>query len=168
MTSKVSTTRLVFSVIGFVASVVNFDFDIGSYQALGNEMIIGRNCIKIKNILRFLDNCYNENNANRLIVVFSTNRVRNNFVKAAFQEVKKKLWEDEIMNMLEQYEPNAKIKMHENMILFSLPNNSSIVFAFFSKENEGDLIERDVLGDASEYHKNLYRNITKFDSCKKL
>lgn len=168
MTSKVSTTRLVFSVIGFVASVVEFDFDISSYQALGNEMIIGRNCKKIKEILQFLDNCYNENNANRLIVVFSTSCMENNYIESTFQEIKKKLWEDEIMNMLEQYEPNAKIKMHENMILFALPNKASIAFAFFSKENEGDLIERDALGEAAEYHKNLYRNITKFDGCKKL
>ena len=178
---KVTTTRLVFTMIEYFIKLITCDVDISSYlinEVCGKAEFIG------SKLFDFITKNSKNKSTNRLFIAISIDDDRlktvaecKNLLYIVLDNFEKSFWEDDILNMIEAYEPETIIKLFSKskypqivnhiILVFNIPGDSSIEFIISTNKLSKNLIERDEDGDVVEYHAKLNRNIHYFDEKRK-
>lgn len=136
--------RLIYEMIKYFAEILNYPFDISSYHIykdMENQLNIK---FANKRISKFIAKNNNYISKNRLCIVLNIKdgeikRVNKNaiFTQQVVKKMNETFWKSDVLNILDEYEKDAKIRLilKKNkktaiayILIFNLPNNSSIEF----------------------------------------
>ena len=180
---KATCKRLMYSMIEYLANLIECPFDISSY--LINQNMDDISDVKFSN--RKINKWIARNNSskpdNRLCLVISVDDERFNDISQShsileqlLKKFKESFWQSKILDILENYELQATIKIlsKENhttlvnyiIIIFNLPNNSSIEIVISTNRLSKKNIRRDENGEVIDYK--LYSDIRKFEQERKI
>lgn len=182
---KATCKRLMYSMIEYLANLIECPFDISSY--LINQNMDDISDVKFSN--RKINKWIARNNSskpdNRLCLVISVDDERFNDISQShsileqlLKKFKESFWQSKILDVLENYESQATIKIlsRENhttlvdyiIIIFNLPNNSSIETVISTNRLSKKNIRRDENGEVIDYNTKLYSDIRKFEQERKI
>jgi len=182
--SSVTCVRLIYSFINYLGNTIPYDFDISSYWYNKNS----NNTSDVNFINTNLSKLIFQNSKfilkNRLFLVISINDLKLNSIsksqkllKGVFENIEKTFWQSDLLDLLELYEPETKIKFitknignkFENniVILLCLPDYSTIEIIISTHNLNSNIIERDNDGDVIEYNGKLHFNIANFEKERK-
>lgn len=176
-TTNVSTTRFIFSIIDFIENNVNVNTVISSYVINNNSINASDNTFATNNICDFiLEHNKSIINDNRIFLVVLLD-LKRPLLQQILCQLDKSFLDSDIIKLLSSYEPNSKVNVISNstckelknfmVIVFNLPNKSSIEVVISSIKLKSNLLDVDLNGNIVEYHKKLHENIRLFDLARK-
>lgn len=181
---KATCKHLMYSIIEYFAGLIEYEFDVSSYLLNKNKNDLSDIEFSRRNITNFIARNNNNKSDNRLCLVISINdknlkdiEQSHNLLKELFKKIKKDFWQSEIFDILENYDPEAIVKMlsTENhttlvdyiIIVFNLPKDSSVEIILSTNRLSKKNIRRDEDGEPIDYNSKLYTDINKFEEERK-
>ena len=181
MKNKISTTRLVYNFLDYFNSLMQTEYDISSYYINANSTSINFIGRKLQN---YIAQHSKKNATNKLFITLSINDSKSKSMKDSkrlltevLKNFNRSFWNSNILDMLEQYEPDATIKIFSKdhyypiqnylIVIINLPKDLSIEFIISTNTMSRRLIEKDESGIPIEYHSSLFKNIKLFDEERK-
>lgn len=182
---KVTCKRLMYSIIEYLANLIECPFDISSYLISQNMDDISDVKFSNRKINKWIARNNSSKPDNRLCLVISVDDERFNDISQShrileqlLKKFKESFWQSKILDVLENYESQAIIKIlsRENyttlvdyiIIIFNLPNNSSIETVISTNRLSKKNIRRDENGEVIDYNTKLYSDIRKFEQERKI
>ena len=181
---KATCKRLMYSIINYLAKLIEYEFDVSSY--LLNQHMEDVSDVKFSNrkISKFIARNNSKKSDNRLCLAIAINDLAfkdisqsHNLLKLLMQTIKRDFWQSEIIDILESYNPETTLKIlsRENneklvdyiIIIFNLPYNSSIEIIMSTQKLSKKIIRRDEEGEVIDYNIKLYNDIKRFEQERK-
>lgn len=181
---KATCKRLMYSMINYLTRLIKYEFDVSSY--LLNQHLDDISDIKFssRKISKFIARNNSNKSDNRLCLVISIHDSKfedisqsHNLLKELLQVIKKDVWQSEILDILESYNPETTVKIlsRENhttlvdyiIIIFNFPYHSSIEIIISTQRLSRKIIRRDEDGKVIDYNNKLYNDIRRFEQERK-
>ena len=181
---KATCKRLMYSIINYLAELIECEFDVSSY--LLNQHIDDISDVNFSNrkISKFIARNNSNKSDNRLCLAISIRdstfkdiSQSHNLLKELLQVIKKEFWQSKILDILESYNPDTTLKILSSkshatlvdyiIIIFNLPYNSSIEIIISTQKLSKKLIRRDEEGEVIDYNNKLYSDIKRFEQERK-
>ena len=181
---KATCKRLMYSIINYLAELIECEFDVSSY--LLNQHIDDISDVNFSNrkISKFIARNNSNKSDNRLCLAISIRdstfkdiSQSHNLLKELLQVIKKEFWQSNILDILESYNPDTTLKILSSkshatlvdyiIIIFNLPYNSSIEIIISTQKLSKKLIRRDEEGEVIDYNNKLYSDIKRFEQERK-
>lgn len=181
---KATCKRLMYSIINYLAKLIEYEFDVSSY--LLNQHVDDIRDVKFFNrrISKFIVRNNSNKSDNRLCLAISIQdsgfkdiSQSHNLLNELLQVIKRDFWQSEILDILESYDPDTKVKIffRKNpatlidyiIIIFNIPYNSSIEIIISTQKLSKKIIQRDEEGEVIDYNNKLYNDIKMFEQGRK-
>ena len=181
---KATCKRLMYSIINYLAELIECEFDVSSY--LLNQHIDDISDVNFSNrkISKFIARNNSNKSDNRLCLAISIRdstfkdiSQSHNLLKELLQVIKKEFWQSKILDILESYNPDTTLKILSSkshatlvdyiIIIFNLPYRSSIEIIISTRRLSKKIIRRDEEGEVIDYNNKLYSDIKRFEQERK-
>ena len=181
---KATCKRLMYSIINYLAELIECEFDVSSYLLNQHIDDISDANFSNRKISKFIARNNSNKSDNRLCLAISIRdstfkdiSQSHNLLKELLQVIKKEFWQSKILDILESYNPDTTLKILSSkshatlvdyiIIIFNLPYNSSIEIIISTQKLSKKLIRRDEEGEVIDYNNKLYSDIKRFEQERK-
>ncbi len=179
-TKKVTSRKLMYSIINYFAGIIDCRFDVSSY--LLNKKTDDFYDINFLNrkISKFISKNNNNKSTNRLCLAISIEDSNSKDISQSHEllnnlllKIRNNFWQSEIIDILDNYNSDTTLKIlskenHTTLVyyiimIFNLPYDSSIEIIISTNRLSKKIICRDEDGDVIDYNKKLNTDIIRFD-----
>lgn len=177
---KVTCRRLIYSIIYYLEDNLNYKIELSSYLFNSNTEHKEMKYV-INQMSKYLAKKNNWISDNRLILTISIDDItlikkqeESEILKKIFKNIRENFFQSNLLDLLESYEPETRIKIFTKnyqttetieyiIIIFNLPNKSSIEFVISTNRLGKKLLEKYEDGKVINYQKKLSENIVNFE-----